>query len=90
AVFCAYNVSFDWSFIVEAFHKTNIPNPMSTRENHDRLDILSIAWLKGMKDKPSFSLKNACIHFGVEPEPAPHTALAGAETAYRLFKKLMS
>jgi len=88
-VFCAYNVSFDWSFIVEAFRKVNIPNPMSTQENHDRLDLLSIAWLKGLKNTSSFSLKNACMHFGVDPEPDPHTALAGTETAYRLFRKLI-
>ena len=87
-VFCAYNVSFDWGFISDAFRRTKIQNPMSTFENHDRLDLLSIAWEKGLKNENSFSLKSACKLFGVPPEPEPHNALNGAMTAYELFKKI--
>lgn len=87
-VFCAYNVSFDWAFINENLYKYKISNPMSTRENHDRLDVLTLAWAKGLKEGTSLSLKNACRLFGVEPEPEPHSALNGAMTAYQLFKKL--
>ncbi len=87
-IFCSYSVSFDWGFINEAFHTTGILNPMSTRENHDRLDVLSLAWAKGLKNSPSFSLKSACEMFGVPPEPEPHSALNGALTAYELFKKV--
>ncbi len=87
-VFCAYNVSFDWGFINEAFFKAEIDNPMSTKENHDRLDLLSIAWEKGLKKEKSWSLKSACNLFGIEPEPEPHNALNGAMTGYKLFKKL--
>lgn len=87
-VFCAYNVAFDWGFISDAFRKVGIENPMSTRENHDRLDMLSIAWEKGLKNEDSFSLKTACKFFDIEPEPEPHSALNGAMTAYKLFKKL--
>lgn len=87
-VFCAYNVSFDWGFINEAFFKAGIENPMSTRANHDRLDLLSIAWERGLKNQKSWSLKSACELFGIEPEPEPHNALNGAETSYKLFKKL--
>ncbi len=86
-VFCAYNVSFDWGFISNAFYKCKIPNHMSTRENHDRLDLLSIAYERGMKDEQSLSLKNACIKFGIPTEPEEHRALNGAMTAYNLFKK---
>lgn len=87
-VFCAYNATFDWGFINHAFLKTGIENPMSTFENHDRLDLLSIAWTKGLKNESSFSLKTACRLFGIAPEPEPHNALNGAMTAYKLFKKL--
>lgn len=87
-IFCSYNVSFDWGFINEAFFRFGIENPMSTRENHDRLDLLSIAWVKGLKNESSFSLKTACRLFDVPPEPEPHNALNGAMTAYKLFKKL--
>jgi len=89
-IFCAYNVSFDWPFINQAFWGAKIPNPMSTRENHDRLDLLSIAWERGLKNEKSLSLKTACKLFGVPPEPEPHSALNGAMTAYELFKKLSS
>lgn len=87
-VFCAYNVSFDWGFINENLHKYKIPNPMSTRENHDRLDLLTLAWGAGLKNEKSFSLKTACQLFGILPEPEPHSALNGAMTAYELFKKI--
>ncbi len=87
-IFCAYNVSFDWGFINEAFFKAGIENPMSTRANHDRLDLLSIAWERGLKNQKSWSLKSACELFGIEPEPEPHNALNGALTSYKLFKKL--
>lgn len=87
-IFCAYNATFDWGFVNDAFLKTGTANPMSTFENHDRLDLLSIAWTKGLKDEASFSLKTACKLFGVPPEPEPHDALNGAMTAYELFKKL--
>ncbi len=89
-VFCAYNATFDWGFINNAFLKVGLENPMSTFENHDRLDLLSIAWQAGLKNENSWSLKSACKLFGVEPEPEPHNALNGAMTAYKLFKKLHS
>ncbi len=89
-VFCSYNATFDWGFMNNAFLTTGLPNPMSTFENHDRLDLLSIAWERGLKNEPSFSLKSACKLFGVPPEPEPHNALNGAMTAYELFKKLQS
>src|SRR3989344_2858521 len=84
-IFCAYNVSFDWSFVNQAFWQNKIQNPMSTRENHDRLDLLSIAWERGLKKEKNLSLQNACQLFGVPSEPFPHSALNGAMTAYELF-----
>lgn len=87
-IFCSYNVSFDWGFINNSFLQAEIKNPMSTFENHDRLDLLSIAWERGVKNEKSWSLKTACNLFGIEPEPEPHNALNGAMTAYKLFKKL--
>ncbi len=86
-IFCSYNVSFDWGFMCDAFYKTGVPNHMSTRENHDRICLLSIAYDRGLKDSESLSLKNACRFFGVPPEPPIHTALNGAMTAYELFRK---
>jgi DNA polymerase III epsilon subunit-like protein len=89
-LFCSYNVSFDWGFISDAFWRAKIENPMSTFENHDRLDLLTLAWAAGLKNEKSLSLKTACKLFGIDPEPEPHTALNGAMTAYKLFQKLFS
>ena len=44
AIFCAYNATFDWGFMNEAFRKTGIKDEM----DYHRLDILSIAWAKGL------------------------------------------
>ena len=87
-IFCSYNTTFDWGFVDDAFRRTDVPDPLNTFENHDRLDMLSIAWERGLKNEDSFSLKSACKLFGVPPEPMPHSALNGAMTAYELFKKL--
>lgn len=87
-VFCAYNATFDWGFVSDAFRKTDILNPMSAKENHSRLDLLSIAYAKGLDKSLSLSLKSACEMFGVPKEPEPHNALNGAMRAYELFKIL--
>ena len=89
AVFCAYNATFDWGFISDAFRTTGVINPLSTKENHDRLDLLSIAFAKGLDKSQSLSLRSACDMFGVPKEPTVHRAINGAETNYELFKKIV-
>ncbi len=69
----------------DAFRKTEVKDQM----DYHRLDILSLAWLKGMKEKESWSLKNACEIFGVSPEPEIHRAVNGAMTCFELYKKLV-
>lgn len=83
-IFCAYNATFDWGFMNEAFRKTEIQDKM----DYHRLDLLSVAWARGMDKNEKWNLKTACEMFGVPPEPDPHNALNGAMTAYELFKKL--
>jgi len=56
--------------------------------DYHRLDLLSIAWTKSLKDKEKWSLKTACEIFNIPPEPEVHRAINGAMTAYQLFKKL--
>lgn len=85
AIFCAYNATFDWGFINEAFRKTGVEDKM----DYHRLDILSMLWKSHLKGMDSWSLKKICGILGVPPEPEPHTALNGAMTAYNLFKTLM-
>jgi len=84
AVFCAYNATFDWGFVSEAFRTTDIENKM----DYHRLDLLSIAWVKGLNKSEKWSLKTACEIFGIPPEPPVHRAINGAMAAYELFKKL--
>ncbi len=84
AIFCAFNATFDWGFMNAAFAKTDIKDLM----DYHHLDLLSIAWERGVKHEQSWSLKNTCTLFSIPPEPPVHTALNGALTAYELFKKL--
>lgn len=84
AMFAAYNASFDWGFINEAFRSTSVVNQM----DYHRLDVLTMAWMKGLMFSKSWSLKTACKLFGIPPEPEKHEALAGALIAYNLFKKI--
>lgn len=84
AVFASFNVSFDWAFIKHAFRTTNVSNLM----DYHRLDILTLAWAAGGSALERFNLQALCNYFGVPPEPDPHRALNGAETALALLKKL--
>lgn len=86
AIFCAYNATFDWGFLNDALRKTGVQNKM----DYHRLDLLSLAWEKGLKESDRWSLKTACQMFDIPPEPDPHSALNGAMTAYELFKKLQN
>jgi len=84
AIFCAYNATFDWGFMNDAFRKTGVEDTM----DYHRLDLLSIVWTKSLKDKEKWSLKTACEMFDIPPESEVHRAINGAMTAYELFKKL--
>ena len=84
AIFCAYNATFDWGFMNEAFRKTGVKNEMA----YNRLDLLSLAWGKMLRNKESWSLKSACELLDIPPEPEMHSAFNGALCAFELFKKL--
>lgn len=84
AVFTAFNVTFDWAFIKNAFRITNVSNLM----DYHRLDILTLAWAKGGDRLERFNLKTVSEFFDVPPEPNPHRAIHGAETALGVLKKL--
>ncbi len=84
AIFCAYNATFDWGFINNAFYTIGVKDEM----DYHRLDVLSMIWNGTLRSKESWSLKLACESLGVPPEPDPHSALNGAMAAYELFKKV--
>lgn len=84
AIFAAFNVSFDWSFIKHAFRITGVYNLM----DYHRLDIMTLAWAAGGDKLERFNLKAVSEFFGVPPEPDIHRALNGAETGLAVLRKL--
>lgn len=86
AIFAAHNVTFDWSFIFEAFNKTKIRNLM----DYHRIDLFTMAWLK-LKDSGLKKFNGDAIakHLGLKEEPLPHRGINGAMKAYEVFKKLI-
>jgi len=85
ASFLAYNVTFDWSFMEEAYRKTNMADPF----HYHRICVMSMAWFKIPKAKVNgYSLKTVCAYLGIEPEPKMHRALNGARKAMEVYMKL--
>ena len=84
AIFSAFNVSFDWAFIKNAFRTTGAVNLM----DYHRFDIMTLAWAAGGDKLERFNLKAVAEFFGVPPEPDVHRALNGAETALAVFRKI--
>jgi len=86
AIFCAHNVTFDWSFIFEAFKKTGIENQM----DHHRIDLFTMIWMKFRNSSfGKFNLNEVAKRLGVPEEPMPHRAINGTMTAYEIYKKLV-
>ncbi len=86
AIFCAHNVTFDWSFIDLAFQKTDIQNLM----DYHRIDLFTMAWVKLNNKLERFSQRTVNEFLGIPPEPLPHRAINGATAAYENYKKLIS
>lgn len=86
AVFAAHNVTFDWSFIFEAFNKTKVRNLM----DYHRIDLLTMAWFK-LRDSGLKKFNGDAIakHLGLKEELLPHRGINGAMKAYEVFKKLI-
>lgn len=85
AIFCSHNVTFDWSFIAEAFKKAGLK---STLDYH-RLDLFTLIWTKTQGTKiESFSLSKVAAFLGLPEEPLPHRAINGASTAHEIFMKI--
>lgn len=87
AIFTAHNLTFDYSFIEEAFKKTGIENKMF----YPKLDTISMAYAKlhANQKVEKFRLQKLCEHFGIENSKA-HTALADARALFEVYKCLMS
>lgn len=85
ATFLAYNVTFDWVFIQEAFNKTGVPNNM----HYHRMCLMSMAHIKLIHTNiPGLRLKNVCQYLNIPPEPEVHRAIHGAQAAFEVYKEL--
>ncbi|MEK7462857.1 MAG: 3'-5' exonuclease [Patescibacteria group bacterium] len=85
AMFCAHNVTFDWSFIDAAFKKTGVKNEM----DYHRLDLFTMAWLKfSDSGLEKFNMNEIAKFLGIPEEPMPHCGITGAMTEYEIFKEI--
>ncbi|MBI5153518.1 MAG: 3'-5' exonuclease [Parcubacteria group bacterium] len=86
SVFWAWNVTFDWGFISNAFNETGVSNQMDYR----RFDLMSDAYgkLKGRSGFKNLKQSHAAEFLGVPREPEVHRAINGAMVAYQIYKKL--
>lgn len=86
AIFAAYNIAVDWSFIDLAFKKTGVSHSM----DYHMIDIPSIAWAKLRHTSiEKIRLSVLAPLLGVPPEPEVHRAINGANVAYQILKKLL-
>lgn len=86
ALFAAWCTPYDWIFLLEAFKKTGIKNPLG----HRTIDIFTVAYekLKNNPDVTRMGLSGLCKYFDIPPESMPHHAATGAQKAFEVYKKL--
>lgn len=83
-VLAGFNSHFDWARLEKAFFDYGMDDPF----HWQRIDVLSIAFVK-MKDLPvKNTLTAVCQHFDI-PRGKAHSAYDDALAAYRIFLKLM-
>lgn len=86
AIMISHNITFDWSFLRNAFLKTKVPYRMSSV----RLDLMSMAFAKlyHQEEVQRFNLRFLCEYFGIKNEQA-HTALSDIRASLQVYKKLL-
>ena len=83
-MFASHNVAFDYSFIGPCPHRFDT-------SNYHKLDTFTLAWIKIPHDKiKRWNLKSICEYLEIEPEPAVHRGINGAQAAYNVYTRLMS
>ena len=86
AIFCAYNVLFDYTFLQKAFKETGVSNLM----DYHGIDIPSLVWQKLRKTEHNrMKLNLTAEYLGVPKEPEIHRAINGAMIAYQVLRKLV-
>lgn len=85
AIFCAWNMNFDYGFLQEAFRKTEILNPM----DYHMVDLFTMAFaLLRNSGLERFHLSDVAKFLGIPQEPEVHRAMNGTRLAYEVYKNL--
>lgn len=84
AIFISYNVTFDWSFIQQAYKNSPLRNPF----NYHKFCLMTLAWSR-LPHAQSLKLREICALLDIPPEPEIHKALNGAKRAFEVYKKIM-
>lgn len=85
AVFASWNITFDWSFIREAFRLTGVPDLTDRRKFC--LMSAAIERLRG-SDIANVSKDSVAEFLKLPPESKPHRAINGALHALEVYKAL--
>ena len=86
AIFCAYNVLFDYPFLQKAFRENKVSNLM----DYHSIDIPTLVWSKLRNTKHDrMKLSLTAEYLGIPKEPEIHRAINGAMVAYQVLKKLV-
>ena len=82
-VLAAWNITFEYGFLSEAFSRVNLPDSM----DYHRIDLPSLAWFK-LGRLEHFSQNDIAVMLGLSKEPEPHRAITGAEYALSILRAL--
>jgi DNA polymerase III epsilon subunit-like protein len=86
AVFHAWNVTFDWSFVKAGLRRAGIAHRM----DYHRICTYSIAVDRLRAARlPSTSMDPVAMHLGLGPEAKPHGALNGARKALEIYRHMV-
>jgi len=82
-ILCAWNITFEYSFLNAAFQETGVLDKM----DYHRIDIPSIVWSKN-PNIAKLGLDYVAQEFGLPPEPKPHRGITGAEYELSVLRSL--
>jgi DNA polymerase III alpha subunit (gram-positive type) len=77
-IFCAWNITFEYRFLSEAFRRTGLINPFIERRYSHHLDLPSMAWYAFGGKLESLGYEAVTKTLGLPPEMKPHQAIMGA------------
>lgn len=82
-VLAAWNITFEYSFLTEAFRKTGVTHSM----DYHRIDVPSICW-SNIRQFKRLGQDPIAEALGLPPEPQPHKAMTGAQYALDILRQV--